>query len=44
MQTTTQLLRRGRLTIPKPVRDALNLEEGDLVEIDVQPVETADER
>ena len=36
---TTKMLQEGRLTVPKPVREQLELTRGDIVRIEVQPVE-----
>lgn len=39
MRTTTQLFNNGKVTVPAQIRRALGVEDGDLVEIDVRPVE-----
>lgn len=39
MRTTTQLFNNGKVTVPAQIRRALEVEDGDLVEIDVQPVQ-----
>ena len=39
MKGTAQVLREGRITLPKTVRQELGLEHGDFVIIDVQTVE-----
>lgn len=39
MRTTTQLFNGGKVTVPAQIRRALEVEDGDLVEIDVRPVE-----
>lgn len=40
MKVTAQILENGRITIPKHVRDALDVDEkGALVEVEVKPVE-----
>lgn len=44
MRTTTKVIQGGRLTVPAHIREALDLDEGDLVEIDVRPVEEAPAR
>jgi AbrB family looped-hinge helix DNA binding protein len=36
---TAKLLADGRVTVPKPVREQLSLNRGDLVQIDVKPLE-----
>ena len=36
---TAKLLADGRVTVPKPVREQLSLDKGDLVRIDVEPLE-----
>jgi AbrB family looped-hinge helix DNA binding protein len=33
---TTKVMKLGRVTIPEPVRDLLNIEPGDIVEMRVQ--------
>jgi len=38
MRTTTKLLRDGRVTVPKPVRETLELEHGDVVEVEVRRI------
>ena len=39
MKGTAQVRREGRITLPKSVRQELNLDYGDFVVIDVRPVE-----
>ena len=39
MRTTAQLVGNGKVTVPAQIRDALDVEDGDLVEIDVRPVD-----
>jgi len=39
MRTTVPIRQSGRVVIPSHLRDRLNVEYGDLVEIDVRPVE-----
>lgn len=39
MRTTTKLINNGKVTIPAQIRRALEIEDGDLVEIDVQQIE-----
>jgi AbrB family looped-hinge helix DNA binding protein len=36
---TTKMLQEGRLTVPKPVREQLDLSRGDLVRIEVKPID-----
>jgi len=38
MRTTVPIRQSGRVVIPSHVRDRLNVENGDLLEIDVRPV------
>lgn len=38
MKVTVPLQREGRVAIPHPVRTELNIEHGDLVELEVQAV------
>lgn len=38
MRITARLFARGKVTIPAPVRDELDVEDGDLVELDVQTI------
>ena len=38
MRTTTRLFNGGKVTVPAQIRRAFDIEDGDLVEIDVQPV------
>lgn len=42
MKATGKLHGRGKVTVPATIREALALEDGDYVEIEVQPVEEAD--
>lgn len=44
MRMTAQLYNNGKVTIPAQIRRALDVEDGDLVEIDVRPVEGGGER
>lgn len=39
MKSTVRLFANGKATVPAPIRDELGLEDGDLVEIDIRPVE-----
>ena len=39
MKGTAQIRREGRITLPKSVRQELDLDYGDFVVIDVRPVE-----
>jgi len=39
VRTTTRLISGGRVTISQPIRDALELREGDLVEIEIQTID-----
>ena len=39
MEATTKVLEDGRVTIPKPLREHMDLERGDLVKIEVEPLE-----
>lgn len=39
MRSTVRLFANGKATVPAPIRDEFGLEDGDLVEIDVRPVE-----
>lgn len=43
MRTTTQVISGGRVTIRRQLRAELNLDEGDLVEIEIRPVDTHDQ-
>jgi bifunctional DNA-binding transcriptional regulator/antitoxin component of YhaV-PrlF toxin-antitoxin module len=38
MRTTAQLINNGKVTVPAQIRRALDVEDGDLIEIDVRPV------
>lgn len=38
MRTTAQIVGNGKVTVPSQIREALNLDDGDLVEIDVRPI------
>lgn len=42
MKATTKILRNGRITVPYTVRETLELEHGDVVEVEVKPVEGDD--
>lgn len=39
MRSTTKVLEDGRITVPYAIRESLELEHGDYVEIDVAPVD-----
>ena len=39
MRTTARLINQGKVTIPATIRDELDVEDGDIVEIDVRRVE-----
>jgi len=39
METTVQLRKKGQVVIPEPVRIALNLADGDLLQIDIRKLE-----
>jgi len=39
MRTTAYVLKSGRVTIDESVRDVLGLEHGDIVEVEVTPLE-----
>lgn len=39
MKATAQLRREGRVTIPVSVREQLELDHGDFVVLDIEPVE-----
>ena len=39
MRSTVPVQREGRVAIPAPVRREMGIERGDLVEIEIQPVE-----
>jgi len=39
MQATVPVSKDGKVTIPKPVRDALDIEKGDMVQIDVNKIQ-----
>lgn len=38
MRMTSRLFNNGKVTVPAQIRRALDIEDGDLVEIDVRPV------
>lgn len=38
MRTTQKLFGGGKVTVPKDIREALSVEDGDLVELDIQKV------
>ena len=42
MRTTTRLINNGKVTVPSQIREEYGLSDGDLVEIDVLPVEVED--
>ena len=37
-RTTVAVATQGRIVVPKPVRDRLELEDGDLIEIDISKI------
>lgn len=39
VRTTAQVISEGRVTIPRPLRSELAIEEGDLVEIEIRRVD-----
>jgi len=39
MRMTAQLIANGKVTVPSHIRRELDIEDGDLVEIDVRPVD-----
>jgi AbrB family looped-hinge helix DNA binding protein len=39
MRTTQRIRQRGRLTVPQPIREELDLDAGDVVEVEVRPIE-----
>lgn len=39
MKSTMRLFNNGKVTVPAPIREELNLEDGDLIELEVRPVE-----
>lgn len=41
MRTTAQIINNGKVTVPAQIRQALGVKDGDLVEIDVRPVDDA---
>lgn len=41
MRTTVRLYNSGKVTVPAQIRDALGVNDGDFVEIDVRPIEGA---
>lgn len=41
MLTTARLYNSGKVTVPAQIREALDVDDGDLVEIDVRPIEEA---
>lgn len=43
MRASTRVLDDGKATIPKPVREHLNLEKGDFIHIDVSRVDDVPE-
>lgn len=42
MRTTRRIVGSGKVSIPKVIRDELDVEDGDLVEIDVRTVNQSD--
>jgi len=42
MRTTRRLFNRGKVTVPATIRDEYDLEDGDIVELEVRPVEKDD--
>jgi bifunctional DNA-binding transcriptional regulator/antitoxin component of YhaV-PrlF toxin-antitoxin module len=43
MKTTRRLFARGKVTVPSTIREEYDLDDGDLVEIEVHPVERGPE-
>lgn len=43
MKATVRLFAKGKVTIPAPIREELDVSDDDLVEIDVQPARRAHE-
>jgi bifunctional DNA-binding transcriptional regulator/antitoxin component of YhaV-PrlF toxin-antitoxin module len=43
MRTTRRLFARGKVTVPSTIREEYELEDSDLVEIEVKPVEGGSE-
>jgi len=41
MRSTARLINNGKVTVPAQIREALDVSDGDLVEIDIQPIEEA---
>lgn len=39
MRSTARLINNGKVTVPAQIREALDISDGDLVEIDVRPIE-----
>lgn len=39
MRTTARIIGDGKVTIPKTIRDELEVSDGELVELDIRPVE-----
>ena len=39
MKTTRRLFARGKVTVPSTIREEYDLDDGDLVELEVRPVE-----
>lgn len=44
MRTTLPIRSNGRIVVPSHIRSQLEVEDGDLVEIDVTPIEQVDSR
>jgi len=42
IRTTTRLFNGGKVTVPAQIRMAFDIEDGDLVEIDVRPVDISE--
>ena len=42
MRTTTRLFNGGKVTVPAQIREEFDVEDGDLVEIDVQPIDISE--
>jgi AbrB family looped-hinge helix DNA binding protein len=38
MQTTVKVIGRGQIVIPKPIREALDIKEGDLLNLKIEKV------
>lgn len=42
VRTTVQIISGGRVTISRPIRDMLDVEEGDLIELEVRAIDGGD--